>query len=63
MKTQMKYSAEEFASNPEVLAASEDLIRAAFSFTGTEEATEKEAKKIVKEFKNKEEHIRQEKKK
>ena len=55
MKTQMKYSAEEFASNPEVLAASEDLIRAAFSFTGTEEA-EKEAKKIVKEFKNKEVH-------
>ena len=54
MKTQMKYSAEEFASNPEVLAASEDLIRAAFSFTGTEEATE--AKKIVKEFKNKEVH-------
>ncbi|WP_409015271.1 hypothetical protein [Anaerostipes caccae] len=54
MKTQMKYSAEEFASNPEVLAASEDLIRAAFSFTGTEEATEKEAKKIVEEFKNKE---------
>lgn len=29
---------------------------AAFSFTGTEEATEKEAKKIVKEFKNKEVH-------
>lgn len=54
MKTQMKYSVEEFASNPEVLAASEDLIRAAFSFAGMKEATEREAKKVVNEFKNKE---------
>ena len=30
MKTQMKYSAEEFASNPEVLAASEILSELLF---------------------------------
>lgn len=56
MKAQVKYNMEEFASNPEVLAASEDLIRAAFSFAGIKEATEKEAKKIVNEYKSKEVH-------
>ena len=56
MKSQVKYSMEEFASNPEVLAASEDLIRAAFSLAGLEEASEKEAKKIVNDYKSKEVH-------
>lgn len=53
---QTMYSVEEFVCGPELLEASEDLIRAAFSYAGLEEATEKKAKKIIREFKNKEVH-------
>ncbi|MBS7007046.1 hypothetical protein [Anaerostipes sp.] len=55
-KEQTTYSVEEFASNPQVLAASEDLIRAAFSSAGVKEATERKARKIIQNFKNKEVH-------
>lgn len=50
----MIYSLEEYASNPESLDASADMVRAAFTFTGKTEAELKEAKKLVKDFKNKE---------
>ena len=55
-REQTMYSVEEFACSPEVLEASEDLIRAAFSYAGLEEATEKKAKKIIRQFKNKDVH-------
>ena len=50
----MIYGLEEYASNPESLDASADMVRAAFTFTGKTEAELKEAKKLVKDFKNKE---------
>lgn len=48
------YEVEEYVSHPEILAASEDIIRAAFLMEGIREATMKEAKKLVNKFKNKE---------
>lgn len=48
------YEVEDYASHPEIFAASEDIIRAAFLMEGKREATVKEAKKIVNRFKNKE---------
>ena len=48
------YSLEEYVSNPESLDASADMVRAAFTFAGKTEAEIKEAKKLVRDFKNKE---------
>lgn len=48
------YEIEEYVSHPEILAASEDIIRAAFLMEGKKEATIKEATKLVNKFKNKE---------
>lgn len=45
------YSAEEFAASHAVFGTSEDLIRAAFRFSGKERAAQKEALKIVNTFK------------
>lgn len=49
------YTVSEFAQSPAVLdVKSPDIIRAAFANAGKKEATVEDAKKIVKEFKNKE---------
>lgn len=50
----MIYSLEEYVSQPESLNASADMIRAAFTYAGKAEAEMKEAKKLVRDFKNKE---------
>jgi len=49
------YTVAEFAQAPAILdVKSPDIIRAAFANAGKKEATVEDAKKIVKEFKNKE---------
>lgn len=44
------YTCDEFAANPGVLGANQDIIRAALRVAGKNTATIEEAKKIVKEF-------------
>lgn len=51
---EVTYSVEEFAKQPESLNSSEDIIRAAFAYAGAIDADMEEAKKLVKDFKNKE---------
>lgn len=49
------YTVDEFANAPQsVDASTPDMVRAAFKVAGIESATVEEAKKIVKEFKEKE---------
>lgn len=49
------YTVDEFANAPSsVDAKSADIVRAAFNVAGKESATLDEAKKIIKDFKNKE---------
>ena len=45
------YALEEFVANPDVLEACADVVSAALTEKGVKEATIEEAKKIVKEFK------------
>lgn len=52
--TQPKYTVDEFANAPQALSeTSKDIVRAALLCDGKESYTVEEAKKIVKEFKNK----------
>lgn len=52
--TQPKYTIDEFAKAPQALGeTSKDIVKAALLRDGKESYTVEEAKKIVKEFKNK----------
>lgn len=51
-QTEATYTVDEFASAPQSVGANtQDIIRAAFRVAGKESATIEEAKKIVKDFK------------
>ena len=45
------YAFKEFVANPDILGACADVVSAALTEKGVKEATIEEAKKIVKEFK------------
>lgn len=48
------YTMEELVSAADIFAASPDLIRAALTVSGKNEATEEEARKIVEQFRKRE---------
>lgn len=51
---EVTYTVDEYAENPQVLGASQDIIRTAFARAGVKEATQSTAKKLVDTFKKKE---------
>lgn len=52
--TEVTYTVDEYAENPQVLGVSQDIIRTAFARAGVKEATQSTAKKLVDTFKKKE---------
>lgn len=52
--SEVTYTVDEYAENPQVLGVSQDIIRTAFAMAGVKEATQSTAKKLVDTFKKKE---------